>query len=127
MTKSPTKKYRFRYWILFAISLAMNILPIGVYVVKAILESSLVHEKLALSMTVMVVIILSIVSLVNKVALRSRLWILLIGIYICLDNIINPLIIFAGCQIVDELIVTPLKNHYKTRLTISKEIDKRGV
>lgn len=121
----PTKGYRIKYWILFLISLALNIAPITVYVVRAIINSTLVHEKLALSMTVLVVIILTIVSLVNKVALRSRLWILLIGIYICLDNFINPLIVFAACQILDELIVTPLKKHYKTRLTISKEIDRR--
>lgn len=76
-------------------------------------------------MTVFIVLIMTVVTLVQKVALRSRLWVILIGMYICLDNILTPLIIIACCQIVDELIVNPLAKAYKNRYIINKQIDRR--
>lgn len=76
-------------------------------------------------MTVLIVVILTIVSIVNKVAIKSRLWIVLIGIYVCLNYIMTPLIIIAVCQVIDELIVSPLKSSFKTKLTINKQIDGR--
>jgi hypothetical protein len=37
----------------------------------------------------------------------------------------TPLIIIAVCQVIDELIVCPVKNSLSNKLTISKELDKR--
>ena len=73
----------------------------------------------------MAVIIMSIVAAVNKIALRSRVWILLIGLWICLDNFMLPIIVIACTQIADEIIFTPLHNYFKTRLVINKQIDGR--
>ena len=120
-----TKRFR-RLYILFLItSLLLNIAPLATYTIKALMESDLVHEKVALTMTVMIVLILTIVSIVNKITLRSLLWIVLIDIYVCLDYIMTPLIIIAVCQILDELMITPLKKYYKTKVRINKEIDAR--
>lgn len=120
-----TKTYRFKYWMLFALSLLLNICPLAVYTIQALLQGQLVYQKVALTMTVFVVLIMTIISIINKITLKSRLWIILIGLYLCLGEILTPLIIIAVCQIVDEVIVHPLKGHYKNKLTISKEIDKR--
>lgn len=122
---STTTKYRLAYWSLFVTAILLQLGPFVTYGVIGYIQSDLVTEKIGLSLTVMIVLILTIVAFVNKVALRSRLWILLLGLYFTLDYILTPLIIVACCQIVDELIVTPLKKHFKTKLTISKEIDKR--
>lgn len=120
-----TAKYT-RLWILFLIATILcNIGPLAYYTVKALIVSDLVYEKVALSLTVFIVLILSCVALVNKVALRSRLWIVLIGLWCCLDNFIEPLIVIACCQTLDELIFSPLKNYFKIKLTINKELDKR--
>ena len=123
---SPTTKYRLTYWSLFITSLLLQLGPFITYGIIGYIKSDLVTEKIGLSLTVMIVLVLTIVSFVNKVAMRSRLWILLLGLYFSLDYILTPLIIVACCQIVDELAVTPLKKHFKTKLTISKEIDKRA-
>ena len=125
MTSSITKHYRLWYWVFFAFSLMCNICPLIVYVIKALIESDSTPEKVALSTTVFVVLIMTLVSIVNKHAMRSRLWIILIGIYICLDHIMTPLIIIAVCQVLDELIVCPLKHSFQNKLTINKQIDKR--
>lgn len=115
-----------RLSVLFTIvSVLLNICPIAVYSITALINADLMHEKVALSLTVFIVLILSAVCLVNKVALRSRLWILLIGLYFCLDFILTPLIVIAVCQVLDELIVSPVAKHYRNRYKINKEIDQR--
>lgn len=126
MSMSPiTKKYTISYWIFLIVSILLNVAPLGVYTIRAAVESNLVHEKITLTMTVLVVIILTIISLINKIALRSRLWIIMLGVYFCLGEILTPLIIVAVCQILDELIVCPLKKYFGDKKTINREIDKR--
>ena len=126
MSASPiTKKYTILYWVFWTVSILLNIGPLGAYTIRAAVESNLVHEKITLSMTVLVVVILTIISFINKIALRSRLWIIMLGVYFCIGEILTPLIIVAVCQIVDELIICPLKKYFKTKKTINKEIDKR--
>lgn len=120
-----TKSYRIKYWIFFIASLLLNVTPLAVYTIMALCQGQLVYQKVALTMTVFVVLIMTIISIVNKITLRSRLWLVLIGVYICIGEILTPLIIIACCQCIDEIIVHPLKQCYKNKLTISKEIDKR--
>ena len=120
-----TKNYRIKYWIFLITSILLNVCPLAVYSIKALVEGQLVYQKVALTMTVFVVLIMTVISIINKITLRSRLWLLLIGVYLCIGEILTPLIIIAVCQTVDEIIVHPLKNNYKNKLTISKEIDKR--
>lgn len=122
-----TAKFRLLYWIFFAASLLLNVAPLTFYTVGALCSASLVYEKVALCMTVFVVLIMTIISMLNHVALKSRLWIVLIGIYICLGEILTPLIVIACCQITDEIIVSPLKVSFRNKLTINKELDLRGV
>ena len=120
-----TKHYRLWYWVFFIFSVLLNVCPLAVYSIKAIVESDLIYEKVTLVLTVFIVLIMTCISLVNKVAMRSRLWVILIGIYFCLDYILTPLIIIAVCQIVDELVVNPLKHNFREKLVINKQIDRR--
>lgn len=120
-----TKNYRIKYWLCAVLSFLFNVAPLAAYVIMASCADALLIEKITLSMTILVVIILSLVSWLNKIAMRSRLWILMIGLYACLDNIMTPLLVVASCQILDELAIIPLKNHYRAKLSIWKELDKR--
>lgn len=122
-----TTKFRLLYWLFFAASLLLNVAPLAVYTVGALCSATLVYEKVALCMTVFVVLIMTVVAMINKVTLKSRLWIILIGIYICLGEILTPLIIIACCQITDEIIIHPLKASFRNKYTINKELDLRGV
>lgn len=120
-----TKNYRIKYWIFLIASILLNVTPLVVYTIMALCQGQLIYQKVALTMTVFVVLIMTVISMVNKITLRSRLWLLLIGVYLCIGEILTPLIIIAVCQTVDEIVVHPLKMTYKNKLTISKEIDKR--
>lgn len=124
--KSKQTKSNKRWYLIFSfISAILWLAPVAIFLFLAVMEGTLMYQKVALSLTVLCVVIMTIVALTSKVALRSRLWILLIGIYICLQEIMVPIIIFACCQVADELIVSPLKTRYKRKYQINKEIDGR--
>ena len=120
-----TKTYRKLYIFFLIVSIFLNVYPVMYYTIRAFIESDVVIEKVTLCSTVFIVVILTFVSLVTKVSLRSTLWILMIGLYMCLDNIIDMITLVAAFQIMDEMVVTPIKKRMKTKLTIHKELDKR--
>lgn len=122
-----TRKYKIRYIIFSLLSLASIIIPVIYFTIKSYIDSDLVHEKVTLSMTILVTLLLTVIGIANKYVYRSKLWILLIGLYICLKNIMQPLIWIATCQVLDELCFSPLKQHYKNLFIINREIDKREV
>lgn len=122
---SPTKKYKALATILLLFSIALNLAPLVGFTISGIVTAELVVEKVALTCTIFVVLIMSIVSWANKIVMRSKIWIIMLGLYFCLDNFVLPIIIIGVTQIVDELIVSPLRNHYRNKYTINKEIDKR--
>ena len=122
-----TKKLRTWLIILTVLSLLLNVGPVAVYAIMGLVEGTLLIEKVALSMTIFVVAILSVIAWANKLVLRSRLWILLAGLFFVLDAFAAPLIIIGVCQVLDELFVCPIKKRIKTRYIVNKEMDRRSV
>lgn len=120
-----TKKYRRLFWLFTILSLLLNIAAPAYYILDGLLGDGIIVEKVALSASVFIVILLSAVAYVNKTTMRSRIWILLLGLYVCLDTILTPLLIIAITQILDEWIISPLAKSYRNKLTINKQIDKR--
>ena len=123
---NATKKSKRLYVLFSMLSITSMILPVIYFAAKAFIESELVYEKIALSSTIIIVIIMTLVNLISRVALRSRLWILLIGLYIALHEILTIIVVIGCCQVIDELVFTPLKTRYKNKYTINREIDNRG-
>ncbi len=108
------------------ISLSLTVLPICVFVFKAFLDGNVsASRKLCMGLLVFFSFFLTIINVLFKYSIRSTIWLLLLGIYICLDNIIPLLIIIAVTTIVDEFVITPLYKKYKGEYKINKEIDKR--
>lgn len=120
-----TKKLKAWNVILTLFSLALWIAPIAYCISLSIIQSNFLYQKVALSMSILAVVIMTIVAAVNKIALRCRLWVLLLGVYVALKSIMTPLIIIACCQIVDELIICPIKSRVGEKLRINREIDRR--
>lgn len=120
-----TKKYKRLHAFLLIISLILNLFPICFYTVKAFIESSATVHKVALCSTIFIALILTTISLLTKVSLRSTLWVLVIGLYFCLDNVMDMILFIAIFQVVDEMIITPIRKNIKQKLTIHKELDKR--
>lgn len=125
-TSDITKKYR-RLSIIFAIlSISVTILPVVYYVVLGFIEGG-IKQKATLGMTVTVALILTVVNIIFKKHIRSTIWILVLGIFICLKNILPLLLILAIGTILDEFVFTPLHKSYKEKAAINKEIDKRSI
>ena len=120
-----TKKYSRLATLFTVLSLALNFGPLIGYVISSFVHSDLVVEKVALCSTIMIVLILTLVGVARKITFRSTLWILLLGVYFALKNIMTPLLIISVCQILDELIASPLAKRYKNKKMIHKEMDKR--
>lgn len=91
-----------------------------------------VVEKICLSFTVILSIIFSFISLIvgatAKAGLqRSVMWILIAGILFCLKEIQIFIWIMCITSILDELIFSKLKDHFKQAYVANVEIDKRGI
>lgn len=125
---NQTKKCRRAYWILTILSFILVMGPLLYYVGAAYLAGSIVvTKKLALSATLILTIILWAIGTIQKIAYRSKIFLVLLGLYFCLDSIIMPLVIISICQITDEIIITPARKRTKIRLITNKELDKRDI
>lgn len=119
-----TKKYKNNYILCRTLSILMTLIPLVIYTIKGFCEGT-PASKVTLGVCFTTALILTIINVVFKYHMRSTIWILIIGLYVAVDNIIPLLIILAITTILDEFILTPLSRHYKTKYTINKEIDKR--
>ena len=120
-----TNKYKNIYRTFKLLSWAVTILPLVVYFVIAFSKAEIVH-KLAIGSMLTIVLILTVINIVGKLQLRSPLFLLLIGIYIGLGQILTPLVITSCGVVLDEFIFTPLYKKYKQLYVINREIDKRN-
>ena len=120
-----TKKYKIKLNICRLLSFTITVLPVIIYVIKGFMDGS-IGEKVSLGICVILALIFMLINVMFKYHIRSTLWILLIGIYVCIDNIIPLLIIMAATTIIDEFVLVPLINKYKNKYIINKEIDLRG-
>ena len=125
MKSNITKKYQ-RLDILFhVLSILVLLFPIAFYSIYGFIEGE-VTEKLTLGITFVIACILLVINVLMKYHIRSTVWILVLGIYFCIDNILPLLLMVAIGTIVDEFILTPLYKSFHNKATINKEIDKRG-
>lgn len=108
MMKSKYKKLRNLF---FVLSFVATFGPFIYYCIKAFIDGEPV-EKFALTMFSIAAIIIAGAAAVRKIHLRSVLWILLLGVYICLDNLVGVILVVAICTILDELIFSPLYHRY---------------
>ena len=110
----------------FCLSWLLTVCPVLVYLVRAFVIG-LPHQKLTLGCMVVVAGILTAISVMNKVVIRSTKWILILGIYAAIREILPLLIMIAVFTIIDEFIIGPLHRHYKLKYKINKEMDDRGI
>lgn len=120
-----TKKYKRLYHIFSVISMLIMFLPLFVFICKGYAEAESVTRKAGLTCCISLALILTFLNIILKYSIRSTIWILLLGVYACLDNILVLILLIAISTIIDEFLLTPLKKSFKSKYTINKEIDKR--
>ena len=87
-------------------------------------------EKLALSLTMVVALILGAFTLLAEAATKgglakSIMWTLILGVCFCLPKVETFVYIMATICIIDEIVIVKLRDHYKTAFLANKEIDRR--
>lgn len=122
---TPTKKYKYLKNIFLFLSIYCLTFPLVFYGIQAIIKGTKV-EKFTLGAFCLIALGMVIVNFLMKIKLKSMIWLILLGIYICLENITVLLIMVAVCTILDEILITPLYKHFNNKYKINKEIDKRA-
>ena len=120
-----TLKYRKLSRLFFWLSWIVTIAPLIFYTVRAFYIGA-PYQKLALGCMLIVAAILTAISALNKVIIRSTKWIIILGVYSALKNILPLLIMIAIGTIIDELALTPLHKKYRNKYIINKTIDERS-
>ena len=120
----PTKTYKSKAIFFFVLSMLATVGPILVFVIWAFVTSE-THQKVVLSMTLIGAAILAALSLIQKLHLRSPVFLILIGLWFVLDKVMACIIVIALCTVLDELVFWPLYKSYSSKFKINKEIDKR--
>lgn len=120
-----TRNYKTGSFICSLLNFVAYLGPFAYYFISAMAGDAPSTQKFALTATLIIVGILTIIAIVNKVALRSRIWIILFGLFVCLDSFIEPIIIIGVCQILSEIVLEPLQKWFANKASINAEIDKR--
>ena len=113
-------------WICRILSVSVTLLPVIYYVIKGLSDGSVgSRQKACLGCMVCLAIMLYIINVLMKYSIRSTVWILLLGVYVCLEDILPLILMLAIGTIIDEFVLSPLKKHYESVYCINKEIDRR--
>lgn len=119
-----TRKYKNLSILFLALSILVLVAPLAYYSIVGFIEGE-TTEKFTLGITFVIASILFVINILFKFHIRSTIWVLVLGIYFCLDNILPLIFMVAIGNILDEFLFTPLHKHYKSKASINKEIDKR--
>lgn len=119
-----TRKYKNLSILFLALSILVLVAPLAYYSVVGFIDGE-TTEKFTLGLTFVIAAILFVINILFKFHIRSTIWVLVLGIYFCLDNILPLIFMVAIGNILDEFLFTPLHKHYKSKASINKEIDKR--
>lgn len=119
-----TKSYRTKYLICKLMSIVMLLGPLTYYLIvgMSVAEPT---KRVILAFSTIAAILLTFVSVVFKFRIRSTIFILMLGIHCCIDNITTLILIMAATTLIDEILLTPLSKYFREKYSINKEIDKR--
>ena len=120
-----SKNLRAKVICLRVIDYLLLFFPIIFYFVVALFQDGLIIKKITLISTFAIALILTLFNIVAKKHLRSVIWIMIIGIYVCIDNILPLILFIAVTSILDEFLFTPLITRYHTKYLASITYDER--
>ena len=126
MAKSEySKNLRAKVICLRIIDYLLLFFPIIFYFIVALIGDGVIVKKITLISTFVIALILTLFNIIAKRHLRSVIWIMIIGIYICVDNILPLILFIAVASILDEFLFSPLINRYHTKYLASISYDER--
>lgn len=126
MKSNRTKQLQKRLATLRILDVVILALPVLVYFVIGMASGEMiVVKKVALLGSFVAALALTGLNVIFKFHLKSPIWILLLGIYYAIGNILPLIVILAISTILDELLLSPAIKRNKMKLISNREIDKR--
>lgn len=104
-----TKTRRNKYRIATVAHLLLQLGPIFYYFCYALTNVKTTTGGVSFTFLSLISIGMAVAAAIHGRVSRSSLWIMLIGFYIVLDNVMGPLMVIATCQVLDEIIARPVR------------------
>lgn len=125
-TKSAlTKKYSRLALVFTILSLLLMLGPLGYYAVVGFASGALLIEKVALGSTLVIALIITFVCMINNLVFKSKIWLIIIGLFLVTEHLLPMIVVFAVTQVLDELVVSPLARRYRAKASHCKDTDKQ--
>lgn len=124
---SYTKKAHNLLWLYRILDIICLFLPLIIYVIIALASGGVAAVgKVAVVGSVMVAAILVAINVIAQKRLRCPVWIVILGLYVAIQQYLLPLIvILAITSVLDDLVFTPLIHKWYTKYQASVVIDER--
>lgn len=119
-----TKKYKSLYWVFNILSFCLTFVPFFVFLIVGYVNAT-TAQKVVMSAITLGALLIAAIGIISKYTFRGVGYLIIIALYIALQNVATPILIIALCTITDELVATPFKKRFKEKYTINKEIDNR--
>lgn len=116
------KKLRNFFWFL---SFLATVLPLLIYIIIGFNNGS-IRQVYTLGICLTTCIIFTAINLIFRHHIKCTIYILLIGLYVSVGNLVPLFITMGICTALEEFIFTPIYKSCGNKYTINKEIDKRG-
>lgn len=124
MKSEITKRYTRLSRIFLILEAIILTAPLIGYLIVG-LRTSEPKEQVTLTATAMMALVLTSINLGFKCKFRSPIWLLLIGIYIAVDDMLPLILMIAAGSIIDEFLLSPLNHMFRSKASINCQIDKR--
>lgn len=114
-------------WVFRIIDWVCLFLPTIIYVFIALFDSGVVvYGKVAVSASVIMALIFTLINIVTKKKISCVIWILMVGLIVALHDLVLPLvIIMAITSALHDFLLQPLVETYKTAYISSRTDDDK--
>ncbi len=129
MASSYTKSNRRWCIFFFSISVLLNVVPELVGCIYAFTNTGTQDRIAPLIVAIVAALILTVITWLAKIKIRSAGWVVFLGMYYVFCNIPKALafilLAIALCTIVDDIVITPLYKHFRFNWKTNGQMDKR--
>ena len=127
MSKASKRSFA-KLWCCRILNFLLMYMPVFVCVVIGYANPDLpTGAAVCLTGSLVIAAVLGLINIILKYRLRCCIWILILGLYIALDNILPIVLVLAFTTIIDDLVLTPLVDRFKSEYIANRAMDRRGV
>lgn len=121
-----TRHYRFWTHLTAMLDYGCVCMPLLVFLVNGFVLSQ-PHQRYTLGVMLTIALMLVVIAFIFKTDIKTPIWIVVLGLYYATGALLPLIVTIAITTALSEFLFAPLHKHFKQKLIINKEIDKRGI